>query len=50
MLILEASLVDVCHCGEYYHRVWLRFSVRVDHREASHTGSEKNHGPPGFLD
>jgi hypothetical protein len=42
--------VDVCHCGEYYHRIWFRFSVLVDHREASHIGYEKNHGPPGFLD
>jgi hypothetical protein len=50
MLSLKASLVDLHQCAEHADGVWVRLDVYVDHRKASHIGSEKNHSSSGFLD
>lgn len=43
VLIQEASLVDLRRCLKHGHGVWIRFPVRVDHRQAPHVCSEKNY-------
>lgn len=43
-------MVDLCHCSEHGHGVWLCIPVCLDHRKTSHIGSEKNHSSARVLD